>query len=239
MGAENINTNRASYPKVLLLPGMDGTGTLFKPLLDLIPNYYEVEVVSLIQEVDISYEYQAETILKQIEKDVVIVAESYSGVIALEMLKKGSPFIKHVIFMASFIAPPSLLSKFGRVVPSFVFSFTQKNNSVIHRFLFGRYGSDDLCRLFDSVMEKVDAKLLTFRLGQIATLKKQNQQLNCPCTLIQARQDNLVSYRTVNAFKAVFNNLDLSVVEGTHFLIQTNPYECWQLIEAVIKNQKI
>lgn len=42
--------------KVVLIPGMDGTGALFKPFIDVAPTGIEVVCLPLLQDPDVGYE---------------------------------------------------------------------------------------------------------------------------------------------------------------------------------------
>ena len=90
--------------KIILLPGMDGSGIMFGPLIQLISNRYDYEVIALHQLDDQSYESQAEFVANRIgDESVILFAESYSGYIALLISRLKPHNIKHIIFAASFI----------------------------------------------------------------------------------------------------------------------------------------
>lgn len=217
--------------KILLLPGMDGTGVLFKPFTELAPPQFEVHEIQLLQEENVTYEMQAERISKKIDGEVIIVAESYSGMIAIELLKMAEVNIKHVFFVASFLEAPSHLSKLGSLMPTKLISITSRPSRLLYRFLFGRFATSKLSELFTLAMNSVDAKVLKYRLGQISKLSKHTDSYSVPCTYIRANQDNLVSTKAIKSFEYAFASVDIKFVDGTHFALQTNPVDCWKVIE--------
>lgn len=74
--------------KVVLIPGMDGTAILFDPLIEQAPAGVEIIRLPLIQSSDAGYQEQARDVISRIgEEPIVLVAESYSGMIAYQMLR--------------------------------------------------------------------------------------------------------------------------------------------------------
>ena len=216
----------------LLLPGMDGTGKLFKPFIDNAPKCFDIDFVRLIQEPQISYARQAKEIAQKINNPVVLIAESYSGMVAMELLKEHPEKIKGVVFVASFIDPPSILSKLSYIVPSKLLSFLRNNSAFVGRFLFGKWGTDELIKLFVDAMLNVDEEVLKYRLTQVASIKPINSKYLTKCLYLKPSKDFLVSDNASFAFTEVFSNIEIVEVPGTHFLLQTNPKFCWEVIES-------
>lgn len=69
---------------IVLLPGMDGTGILLRPFVDLLPNGIDVKVISYPEDTYLTYEQLAERVLGVVPRSepYVIIAESYSGPVA-------------------------------------------------------------------------------------------------------------------------------------------------------------
>ena len=72
--------------KILLLPGLDGTGLLFEDLLAQLPTTVDVEVISMDELCGSSYVEQAKEIATNVgDTKILLVAESYSGRVAYEL----------------------------------------------------------------------------------------------------------------------------------------------------------
>lgn len=218
--------------KFLLLPGMDGTGFLFEPFVRLAPENYEIEVISLIQKPNISYTEQAIKIAKKITSPTTIIAESYSGVIATEILKLAPNNIFKVVFVASFLECPSTLAKYGKLAPQWFLNKASNFSPLSSKLLFGKWKNQELNALFTKAMKSVDAQTMKYRLTQIANLDGVIDKFDCQCLYLKASHDNLVSGHSVVAFESAFTQLEVRIVEGTHFLLQTNPKDCWRNIES-------
>src|SRR5438552_16171249 len=100
---------------LVLLPGLDGTGRLFDPLLEILPADFTASVVSWPTDQSLSFN-QLESFVREAlpaDKPFAIVAESFSGPLAV-MIAASSPHnLRALILSASFISnplPPALRS---------------------------------------------------------------------------------------------------------------------------------
>ena len=219
---------------ILLLPGMDGTGVLFEPFVKAFPNSLDIQVATLIQETDVSFEEQASALLGQVKNNTVIVGESYSGLVAHELAKLAPESIKHIVFAASFLVRPSILAKFGNLVPKRMLDYTLYPKPIVMQVLFGKYRSQYLMELFERAMADVPLDLLEFRIKQLCNLNKVEHSNNIPATYLQAEYDSLVSSNAVDVFKKVYPHLDHKTVRGSHFVLQTNPKDSVREVMAII-----
>lgn len=238
---------------VVLLPGADGTGLLFTPLLNHIKQAcahsvtgYDIDVINLNhneagQPLEQSVTAQARRIERLYnEQPVIIIAESYSGLIANELLARGNLSIKQVIFVASFLGNPNrltaLASRFEAKRLKYLISTLPEQ--LWGRVVFGQWYSSELICLFKQALEQTPDKLLQQRLQNIANAshsrnaRSTNLKLDPPCLYLQATADRLVGKNNIKTFKKQFTNFDCVTLEGTHFLLQTNPAKAWSVIES-------
>jgi pimeloyl-ACP methyl ester carboxylesterase len=97
--------------KVVLIPGLVGTGLLFDPFIAQAPAGIEVIRLPLGQSPDYGYEDHARQIMGITGGEpFVLVAESYSGMIAYQMLKMGCSNTKHIIFCCQLHLPSIFVS---------------------------------------------------------------------------------------------------------------------------------
>ena len=222
--------------KVVLIPGMDGTAILFDPLIEQAPAGVEIVKLPLIQSSDAGYQEQARDVISRIgEEPLVLVAESYSGMVAYQMLRMECKNIRHVVFAASFISRPSWMAAIARFTPVAILKSRAIPKSLVGRVLFGRFSSDSLIECFYRSLLAVEDKVISHRLRQIATLEEPTIPIKVPCTYIRPRGDRLVSKRSIEPFKNLCEKLSVCEVEGTHFVLQTNPQACWQIIQRTIE----
>jgi hypothetical protein len=221
--------------KILLIPGMDGTGELFKPLLDELPNYVDTQVVSLNSLKTQSPKEQASEIASSIGNDeVVILSESYSGYIAYHLSLHSNVNIKHIIFAASFLENPTWLSRFNKLLPLNLVRSGLLPNIILSPTLFGQRNSKELVKLFISSLKLVSNSSLRYRLKVINNLVRPTELLSVPCTYVQASSDYLVSNKSVDVFKELCININVVKVSGGHFIVQSNPHYFSKLLQGVI-----
>lgn len=221
--------------KVVLIPGMDGTAILFDPLIAQAPVGAEIVRLPLIQSSDAGYQEQASDVISRIgQEPVVLVAESYSGMVAYQMLAMECKNIKHVVFAASFISRPSWMAAIAGYAPVAFLKSRMIPKSVVGKILFGQFSSDSLVESFYRSLLSVENKVISHRLRQIATLQEPTIPIKVPCTYIRPRGDRLVSKRSIEPFRNLCEKLSVCEVEGTHFVLQTNPQACWQIIQRTI-----
>jgi len=223
---------------IVLLPGLDGTGLLFKPFLDVIPTGFEARVIPLVQNKALSSREQAEYVMEQIgTRPCVLVAESYSGLIAYELVRNHSTGVKHIIFVASFLSRPSHVSTVGAFFPIDLIKNTMIPKNVVGRTIFGSWRSNALTNLFLQSVRSVDGEILKSRIKEISAINEPADALPVPCSYIQATHDWFVSGKALQNFERLRTDLSVHVVEGTHFLLQTNPAECWRVVHEVTLSQ--
>ncbi len=94
--------------RLILLPGMDGTGDLFDPLLKMIPPKYQVQAIAYPADELLSYEGLYDFVGDQLRNQgqIILVAESFSGPLALRIANSEPERIRAVILCASFVYPP-------------------------------------------------------------------------------------------------------------------------------------
>ena len=93
---------------LLLLPGMDGTGELFEPLLRALPPSLRAIVVAFPADKPWGYEELLPLVEAAVPDGVefVILAESFSGPLAFLLAARDPPGLRGVILSASFVRSP-------------------------------------------------------------------------------------------------------------------------------------
>jgi pimeloyl-ACP methyl ester carboxylesterase len=98
---------------LVLLPGMDGTGVLFQPLLASLPTAILTRIIAYPSDRDLSYAELFALVNEQLPKEpFILLAESFSGPIAASIIDTRSSLLCGVIFVSSFIGNPRPLLKY-------------------------------------------------------------------------------------------------------------------------------
>lgn len=230
--------------QLVLLPGMDGTGELFSPLLPYL-KHYQVNIITLPENCDQSYTTLTQYISNKLPvSDYLLVAESFSGPIAAMLASSATVKPLGIVFVASFLTPPNqLLLSITRFIPIKSLATLPLIKYLCYRLLLGKDRNAALQALFDQTIKKIPSNLLKERLKTIRNLNYKEPLQNLPASYIQASEDLLVNASQLRIFKQYFPHIQQHLLPGTHFILQTNPQECAQVIiqmnDRIMKQQSV
>ena len=220
---------------LVLLPGLDGTGRLFAPLLKVLPANLEVTVAEYPPEQPLNNLQLAEHIRASLPRDrpVVLCAESFSGPIAVELACAGTLDIRGIMFCATFThSPRPLLLSLSGLLPLSILFRIPIPNAVLRFLLLGRKAEDSLIRLFRQSISEVDANVLAGRLRQVAAVdvRSKLKVIKVPCCYIVAKSDKLVPPSCLRFFQKGVPGLRVKEIDGPHFILQAKPIACSRAI---------
>jgi len=218
--------------KIVLLPGLDGTGFLFKPFIKVLPSETDIQVISYPPSVKLNYQELTELVMSQLPKEqFILVAESFAGYIAYQVALCKPNNLKSVVFVATFLeSPRPFLLALSRLLPRSRILSAPIPNYIIKLFLFGSVVNKKMIMLFKQSMKQVSPQVLSYRLQEIEKLSNSHQFSEIRATYIQATNDKLVPKKCVENFEKRFKNLNVFKIEGSHFILQGNPLACAEVI---------
>ncbi len=238
MSLQSYNRNM----QIILLPGMDGTGLLFRPFINeltqQLPENISVQVISYPRDQVLSYaqliKYVQNTLPPQ--EEVIIVAESFSGPIGYALAAAHPNTIKGVVFVATFLSPPKGLVW---MLPPRLMALAMKiplPSFLLKQLLFGRNTEQETVVLFKAALQKTQQAVLSARVQEMRKLRilqhMEQQPLEMPCTYIRAKNDQLISGSHIEEFRRIAPQLMIHEIPGPHFILQTEPKAC---VQACIK----
>lgn len=224
-------------PTLVLLPGLDGTGLLFEPLLAVLPSHIRTHVVSYPPDQPLSLAEYAALVRKHLPKgDVVLLAESFSGLVALSLLVEGVASIKAVIFVAAFAEPPRpYLLRLAPLIPHAGSVLRSAPAFLLRQFCLGRFASSQQLAAVRRALAMVTPDVLSHRLSLVAARRSIfNQRFSVPCHYVQASEDHLVPKGAARWFAAHFDAFHLETIDGPHFLLHMRAGECGGIIAGVV-----
>jgi pimeloyl-ACP methyl ester carboxylesterase len=157
--------------------------------------------------------------------DFILVAESFSGFIAYQIGLKKPQNLKHIILVATFLQNPRPILL--KLIPnSYVLSLPIPK-IIIKLFFLGFSTDVKTINLFQKVIKTVSPNVLYFRLQEIKKLKLIEEKITLPIT---ANDDQLVLKKSLKEWGKVCSNLKIFQVDGKHFILQSNPKRCTEII---------
>lgn len=208
---------------------------LFKPFLQARSDISDVLIIPLNQDPKMDVGAQARYIETKLpDGPLILVAESYSGRVAYELLANPKHReVKHIIFVASFLSAPTYLSKIARLLPNYLYNQPLVIKGIGSRIAFGSYVSGDLEKLLLESLSKVPTEVLRARISEISRMLSPKRKLLTPSTYVGASSDNLVTRGAIEDFETLCMSFKSTQISGSHFLMQTNPRGVWDVIENV------
>lgn len=99
--------------RLVLLPGLDGTGKLFCPFMQQFPDPSLITVIPYPMDQHIPYAQLADYIapLLPTGKPLAILGESYSGPVALQLAARDDIAVHKIILVATFAKYPASFLK--------------------------------------------------------------------------------------------------------------------------------
>ncbi|MEZ5534363.1 MAG: alpha/beta hydrolase [Thiolinea sp.] len=221
--------------KLILLPGLDGTGLLFQPLLEQMDASWKIQTISYPADRCQSVQELAAQVRQQVTFDTktVLLAESFSGLVAIELLRQGIP-LHSIIFCASFgSAPRPWLLMLAKKLPlSALFRMP------LPEWLLRLTGQGArTAKLIRRVQQLVSPDVFAHRLRLIAAARSEppEQPWDISCHYLQAADDRLVPARCAEELRRYFVEVTVTRITGSgHFLLQTWPVECTEAITQIL-----
>jgi len=224
---------------LLLLPGLDGTGLVFEPLLKQLPDEIDAQVVRYPVDRVMTFQEHVDFARKQLprKKAFVLLAESFSGPVGLQLLAEAPDNLLGVIFVATFARHPiPFLLDVGVHLPQkLVLKLFLK--TPLGRFLCLGGAPREAVELFRAALETVELRVLSNRLKILAELPPPPEtSFSGPSLYLQARNDRLVPERAIRPLQQLLPQLQVEQVPGPHITLLAHPQTGSKLISAFISN---
>lgn len=212
--------------KLVLLPGMDGTGILFEPLIRALPKNLSPIVQAYPGDVPLSYEEllpHVQSALPMAEP-FILLAESFSGPPALRIAATNPPGLKGVILCASFIYNPTRFPKScRRLIQPFVFGRWPAWLGA--RALVAGYSKPAVFELVQRAHKLVTPAVLAARARAITVVNAEDALAACrlPILYIAGSRDRLVPKRNPTRIQCVNPGVKIVTLPAPHLVLQNAP----------------
>jgi pimeloyl-ACP methyl ester carboxylesterase len=210
--------------KLVLLPGMDGTGILFELLVAALPENLHPMVQSYPRDEPLSYEELLPFIQANLPagEPFIVLGESFSGPLALRVAAARPPGLRAIILCASFVRNPIRLfpSWCQPLIRPFLFS----SYLLPVRALIGGYHGPDLLPLVKRA--KVSAPAVrAARARAIVGVNVERALAGChvPILYIAGSRDRVVARHNLARILAINPSVKVVVLPAPHLVLQAAP----------------
>ena len=226
--------------KLVLLPGLDGTGSLYQPLVQTLPADFSGVVVAYPKDKQLTYTELAELVKRQLpadNEDYVLVAESFSGPVAIQIAAERTANLRALVLSATFISNPSIVPRGVSVLLTAPIFQPQPPQFFVERFLLGATPPIELVELFQRARASVPAEVLAFRMRCVLNVDVRKEFAWCrlPILYLFGKQDRLVKRRSVEQMLRVQPHMCVAEVDGPHLLLQREPVKCFEAINQFLE----
>jgi len=230
-------TRKNNKPNLVFLPGMDGAGELFKPLLGFFKEY-NCQIIKLPQSGPQDYPSLCDYVKDKLPTDdFVLIAESFSGPVAALLAQHKIDNLKGIVFIATFLSCPNkILTRIGKSLPLKPLMKFPGSRYFIKKLFLGNQTDIQLIEKFQSIVSKVPNKVLSNRIEVMQKLTYQNFKCQLPSIYLLPRSDRLVPKSKANEFKECFINLYVIEIDGPHFILQAQPKTSADIILEFLKS---
>ena len=222
--------------KLVLIPGLDGTGELFAPLLSAMPQV-ACQVLSYPPDLEMDYAaHEAHVRARLPAEDFILLAESFSGPVGVSIAASPPANLRGLILCASFASNPlPLFGPLSRLIAAF--PAMKIPPALFAPFLYGRHGSRELRRLHAQAMARVSAATLRARVAAILRVDYSHllRRIEFPMLYLQAVRDRLVPRSALTRIQRIRPDIEVAEIDGPHFLLQTRPTSCAERIVQFIQ----
>lgn len=221
---------------IVLLPGLDGTGFLFRPLINVLPVYIKPIVVNYPTDKKLGYEDLLPIVIDVLPKNepFILLGESFSGPLSILVAATQPQGLIGIILCASFITcPQHLIPKWFE---KFIFSILFRTSSIIVKvssFFDWNYSEE-----FKLAISKVKPEVFAHRVKEVIKVNVVAELVTCrlPILYLQGKNDFLVPSSNFDKIKKIKPDIQFAQLETSHMVLQSKPYEAARLINKFIEN---
>ncbi len=224
---------------LVLLPGLDGTGTLFTDFISELPSALRVKIVTYPTHRFLSYSELRPVVEESIgtSRPFVLVAESFSTPLAAMVAGKRPPNLAGLVMCAGFVSNP--LGGWSKLVRALarplLFRISQPRFALEH-FLIGAGSPHLLETRVRRALRVVSPDVLARRVRAVldCDAREELARTNVPIMYIQGRDDRLVGERCFREIRRLRPDTVLASVPGPHLVFQMQPQETAKAIVEFI-----
>ena len=222
--------------KLVLLPGLDGTGDLFARFVSQLPANIEPVVIRYPNQAW-GYEQLLPFVKEQlpVNEPFALLGESFSGPLAIMIAADQLPNFQALILACTFARNPQIVAlglalKMRYLPPLFIQRLAVK---------YGLTHGIDSQSLEEEVLvavQKLSESTIWARFEAIAHVNvlAQISKIQCPVLCLRATQDRLIPQSCVDDLTQHAKSLQVATIQGPHCLLQSNPNRCVEEITSFL-----
>lgn len=233
---------RSDKTILVLLPGMDGTGILFAPLLRELSPSISPWVVPFPSDQPLSYDDLLPLVRQALPagEPFFLLAESFSGPLAIKIAAEEPENLMGLILISTFIRNPVpwLPSCARHLAAAPLFRLARR--FILIKALLSGYGNRDMTALLDAAHSQVKAEVMAKRAKEIlaVNVKRELKNIKVPLHYLGGEKDRVVPEKNLKEIKAARPDLRARLIPGPHLVLQVNPRGAALEIARILLREK-
>jgi pimeloyl-ACP methyl ester carboxylesterase len=227
-------------PTLVLLPGLDGTGDFFAPLLEALGNSVRTHVVRYPVAGAYDYATCQQLVRAALPKNgpYVLLGESFSGPVAISLAAQAPQGLAGIILCCTFAGNPRpRLALIRPLLPYLPFHGTGASLRLSRFLVLGRWITPAIRELHQKILSSVPAQTIRSRLEAVADcdVREALASLRLPIMCLVARHDRLIPKATARWLRQLAPAATFVEIDAPHCLLQCEPRQAAQHIRRFLQ----
>jgi pimeloyl-ACP methyl ester carboxylesterase len=221
----------------ILLPGIDGSGRLFAPLLAAGPRGIAPSIVSFPLGAPLGYDALVDRVRAALpRRRFLLVAESFSGPIAVRLAAERPRLLAGLVLAATFLHRPlhPLLHPIRGLVGARLFGLPMPA-AVVRHFLAGADAPDGLVREVQSAVGATTPEVMALRAVEAlrADVRAELWRVDVPILVLSPVRDRLIRADVGEEILELQPDADVVRLDAPHMILQRAPHACLAHVEEL------
>jgi pimeloyl-[acyl-carrier protein] methyl ester esterase len=216
-------------PRLVLLPGMDGTGVMFADLLRALPPMPEPVVISYPVDVTLDLEGLVAFVEPKLPRDepFILLGESFSGPVAVRLAALRPAGLVGLVLVATFLRYPPTAAGLLRIVTRDLVFRIPPPAPLLRLMLVGMDVPASLVSAVRSAIRRVAPGVMASRMRAVlaADVRAEAAGLQVPVLYLRGTHDRLVGGWAVKQIRAACPDADVRTFSAAHLVLQQHPEE--------------
>lgn len=220
---------------LVLLPGMDGTGSLFQPMIDGSGELFDIRVISYPTDQALGYDALARMVLSSLPRgeSYILLGESFSGPIAISIAAARPAGLIGLVLCSTFAVSPrpafTALWPLAKALPPRL-----APTAALEYLLLGRFSSKALRSALGMAVRPLSSAVFSARMKAIHSVNvlPKLKSVSVPILYLLALEDRLVPRSCVDTIQSEIPSTRVVSIVAPHCLLQAAPDEAVAAIRA-------
>jgi pimeloyl-ACP methyl ester carboxylesterase len=221
-----------------LLPGLDGTGILFRPFVEALAGSLETQIIAYPADQSLGYA-ELETLVRDAlprDRPYMLLGESFSGPIAIRLGAEPPAGLVGLILCVTFAKNPyPLFAWAGPWVGSI--PVTSLPGWVRAAFMWGGAGMERARDESELATAMVGQAVLQHRIAAVLKVDETDSlaRIQIPTLVLQASEDSVVPRSATEHILRTLPSAELVEIRGPHMLLQIRAAECAAVVRRFVE----